>query len=423
MYRSQLRRPRPSPRLKVVSGAVIAALSLLGLGACGGSTAASAPATEASDWSDVLAEAKGQTVNWYMYGGDDTLNTFVNGYLADKLKAQGVTLRQVKITDTADAVNKVLGEKQAGRTSGGAVDAIWVNGENFATGVQADLWRCGWDRLLPNAKYVDFEDPAVANDFGVPVKGCEAVWQQADSALVYDSSRVMASDVESVSSLFAWAKRNPGRFTYPALPDFTGSMAVRTILYDIIGGPKSLEGPFDEASYGPAATKLWDRLNAVAPSLWRGGSTYPQTQDDVEKLYANGEISAYFTYGPGAVGDLVEKGTYPSSTREAVLAGGNIANFSFIGIPRNAAHQAGALVLANTLADPQTQLELYRAEGIYPGIDLTRTPQAVQSEFAAVPVSPSVLPLQALIENAQPELTSQYVTKIEADWKREVLQK
>ena len=414
---------RAARRRRVLCAALIAVLGLGGAAACGSSGAADKPAVEAGNWSAVLAEAKGQTVNWYMYGGDDTLNTFVTGYLTDKLKAQGVTLRQVKITDTADAVNKVLGEKQAGRSSGGAVDAIWVNGENFATGVQADLWLCGWDRSLPNAKYVDFTDPAVANDFGVPVKGCEAAWQQADSALVYDSSRLKPADVASVTSLLAWAKRDPGRFAYPALPDFTGSMAVRTILYDTIGGPSSLEGPFDQASYGPAAIKLWTRLNSLAPSLWRGGSTYPQTQDEVEKLYANGEISAYFTYGPGAVGDLVKKGSYPSTTREAVLSGGNIANFSFIGIPRNAAHQAGALMLANTLQDPQTQLALYEAEGIYPGIDLTKTPAAVQTAFAAVPVSPSVLPLEALLRAAQPELTSEYVSRIEVDWKREVLQK
>ncbi len=403
---------------------VVTALSTAALTACGASTVSSAsPANNVGNWKSVLAQAKGQTVNWYMYGGDDTLNAFVNGYVATELKRAGVTLREVKITDTSDAINKVLGEKQAGRSSGGSVDAIWVNGENFATGVQAKLWLCGWDKKLPNSTFVNFADPAVANDFGVPVKGCEASWQQADSALVYDSSKLNSADVASVSSLFAWAKEHPGQFTYPALPDFTGSMAVRTILYDTIGGPKSLAGEFNQAKYSSAADRLWARLNAVAPSLWRGGTTYPQTQDQVEKLYANGEISAYFTYGPGAVGDLVKKGSYPATTREAIPSGGNIANYSFLGIPANAAHQAGAMVLANVLEDPQTQLALYKAEGIYPGIDLAKTTTHVQAEFAAVPISPSVLPLSTLTRDAQPELASAYVTKIENDWKTQVLEK
>jgi putative spermidine/putrescine transport system substrate-binding protein len=409
----------PRARLAALLGAGALTVSACATAATSRTGAALNPA----DWSAVLAHAKGETVNWYMYGGDDTLNTFVTGYIADLLKHAGVSLNQIKITGTVDAVNKVLGEEQAGRTSGGSVDAIWINGENFATGVQAKLWYCGWDKNLPNARYVNFANPAVANDFGVPVNGCEAAWQQADSALVYDSAQLTSADVASVPSLLAWAKAHPGRFTYPALPDFTGSMAVRTILYDTIGGPGALSGLFDEARYTPAATKLWARLNAIKPALWRAGGSYPQSQDATEKLYSDGEISAFFTYGPGAVGDKVKKGMFPASTREAVLAGGNIGNESFIAVPDNAAHKAAALVLANVLQDPRTQLALYRAEGIYPGIDLAKSSAPVQQEFAAVPISASVLHLSSLTRDAQPELASGYVTRIETDWKTIVEQK
>jgi len=255
------------------------------------------------------------------------------------------------------------------------------------------------------------------------VNGCESVWQSANSALVYDSAQLEPTEVASISSLFAWAQAHPGKFTYPALPDFTGSMAVRTILYDTVGGPAKLSGAFDESKYAPAATQLWKRLNDIKPALWRNGSTYPQAQDQVEKLYSNGEISAFFSYGPGAVADKVKKGLYPESTREAVPSVGNIANVSFLGVPANAAHHDGALVLANLLQDPATQLELYKVEGIYPGIDLTRTPADIQARFAAVPISASVLLLTGLTANAQPELASGYVARIEKDWKSNVEQK
>ncbi len=390
-----------------------------------GTTSPAGPArpAPAGDWAAVLAQARGQSVNWYMYGGDDTLNAFVAGPVAQRLRSLGVTLNQVRVADTADAVNTVLGERAAGRTSGGSVDAIWVNGENFATGVQAGLWYCGWAASLPNSRYVDLADPGVANDFGVPVDGCEAAWQRADSALVYDSAALGPADVASVSALFAWATAHPGRFTYPAPPDFTGSMAVRTVLYDTLGGPSTLAGPFDEARYHEAAQRLWPRLTGVAPALWRGGTTYPQSQDAVEKLYADGEISAFFTYGPGAVADKVHKGLFPASTREAVLSVGNIANASFVAIPANAAHRAAALVLANVLQDPDIQLALYRAQGVYPAIDLTRTSPAIRAAFAAVPVDPSVLPLAELTRHSVPELAGGYVTRIEKDWTANVLRR
>ena len=105
-----------------------------------------------------------------------------------------------------------------------------------------------------------------------------------------------------------------------------------------------------------------------------------------------------------------------------MLAGGNIGNRSFVAIPANAAHQAGAMVLANVLQEPQTQLELLTSTGIYPGIDLAKTSPEVQAQFAAVPVHPSVLPLAVLTENAQPELAAEYLGRIEQDWTTKVLQ-
>ena len=409
----------------------LAAALLVGvsLTACGSSdpAAPSAPAAAPSgaaapSYAEVVAQAKGQTVDWYMYGGDDTINTFVTGYVADQLKAQGVTLNQVKVTDTVTVVDKILAEKQAGKTAG-SVDAVWINGENFATGQQAEAWYCGYDRMLDNAKYVDFGNPAVANDFGLPVEGCESVWQQANSALVYDSSKLQPADVASVTALFDWAERNPGQFTYPAPPDFTGSMAVRTFLYDTVKGAQALAGPFDQGKYTPAAEQLWQRLNDLAPSLYKQGETYPASGADVEKLFANGEIAAYLTYGPGSVGKQVEKGVFPKTTREAVFDVGNISNYNFVAIPANSADKAGAQVLANVLLDPKTQLEFYRTSGTFPGIDLEKVTPEVRAQFEAVSTSESVLPLTELTKNAQPELVSAYVTKVEKDWKTNVLQK
>ena len=113
----------------------------------------------------------------------------------------------------------------------------------------------------------------------------------------------------------------------------------------------------------------------------------------------------------------------PTTTREAVFDIGNISNFNFIAIPDNSADKAGAQVLANVLLDPATQLEFYKTSGTFPGIDLDKVDPAVKAQFDAVSTSESVLPLADLTKNAQPELVSDYVTKVEKDWKTHVLQK
>ena len=405
--------------------ALLCAALLALLAACGAPAPPAAPPAvpDAANWDAVLAQARGQTVRWYAYGGDEAYNRYIDGYVATELAALGVTLQRVPVADTADAVNKVLGEQQAGRTADGTVDAIWINGENFATGKQAGLWFCGYPAQLPNARYVDAADPAVARDFGVPVDGCEAAWTRSNSALVYDSARMGPADVASLGALEAWARANPGQFAYPAPPDFTGSMAVRTFLYDTAGGPAPLAGAFDEGRFAPLADRLFARLQALEPALWRAGATYPPSQDAVEQLYATGEIAAYFTYGPGTVAAKVTDGVYPASTREAVPDVGNIGNVANVAIPVNSPHKAGAMVLANLLQDPRSQLRFYADGGVYPAVALDRLPEDVAREFAAVPVSPSVLTLDQLTARAQPELDPAYVTAVDDGWTARVLQR
>ena len=118
-------------------------------------------------WSDVLDQARGTTVNWYLWGGSAAINEFVDTFYGDVLEAEyGITLNRVPVADTVDAVNLVLGEAEAGVTEGGAVDLIWINGENFFTLRQADLLYGPWAQSIPYSQLVDWDNPAVAFDFG-----------------------------------------------------------------------------------------------------------------------------------------------------------------------------------------------------------------------------------------------------------------
>ncbi len=154
-----------SARLLVVAAA---AALLAGCGA-----ASSAPkgtgTVDPGNWPAVLAQAHGQTVRWWMYGGDTRVNRYVDEMVRPAAAKLGVNLQRVPVTDTADAVQRVVAEQRAGRRGGGSVDLIWINGANFAQGAGAGLWLRDWAPRLPNARYVDWSDPTIANDFGVPV--------------------------------------------------------------------------------------------------------------------------------------------------------------------------------------------------------------------------------------------------------------
>jgi putative spermidine/putrescine transport system substrate-binding protein len=379
-------------------------------------------ALKAKSWDQIVEDARGGTVNWFMWGGSDTINTYVSGYVADRLKADyDITLNRVPITDAADIVNQVLSEKEAGVTDTGAVDLIWINGENFRSMKQAGLAFCGYTGLLPNDPLVNWDNPAIANDFGVPVDGCEVPWNTVQFAFAHDSA-VVAEPPRDMTGLIAWIKANPGRFTYPAPPDFTGSAFLRHVFIHAAGGPDSLLGPFDQATFDSTAAKTWAILNDIEPFLWREGATYPTTVTQLNELFANGEIDFSFNYDPAQFGLAVEAGTWPKTTRSFGLTDGTIGNTNYTLIPFNSPNKAAAMVLQNLLLSGEAQLEKAKTEvwGAAPAIEVSRTAPEVQKGFADIKTHPSVVPAAELAKAALPELQADWLTAIEKGWTENV---
>lgn len=398
----------------------LAALLLLSTAAL--ADTADGEALKAMTWDQIVEDARGGTVNWFMWGGSDTINAFVSGYVADRLKADyDITLNRVPITDAADIVNQVLSEKEAGVTEEGSVDLIWINGENFRSMKQADLAFCGYTAILPNDALVNWDNPAIANDFGVPVDGCEVPWNTVQFAFAHDSA-VVAEPPRDMDALFAWIKANPGRFTYPAPPDFTGSAFLRHVFFHAAGGPKGLIGPFEQEKFDKVAKRTWDMLNEIEPFLWREGATYPTTVTQLNELFANGEIDFSFNYDPAQFGLAVQAGTWPQTTRSFGLTGGTIGNTNYTLIPFNSPNKAAAMVLQNLLLSGEAQLEKAKTEvwGAAPAIEISRTTPEVQAGFAAIKTHPSVVPASELAKAALPELQADWLTAIEKGWTENV---
>lgn len=382
-------------------------------------------AHQALSWEQIVQEARGQDLYWYMWGGSESTNRFVQEYVGGRLADEyDISLTMVPVTDASVFVSKVLGERQAGRRAGGSVDLMWINGENFRSMRENELLFGPFADRLPNMQYVNRDDPTIANDFGYPVTGYESPYGSAQFVMVYDEERTPAPPF-TVANLLDWIERNPGRFTYPAPPDFTGSAFVRHIFYHVAGGYEQLLGPFDQERFNRVAEQTWELLNQIEPYLWREGRTYPENLPQLELLYANQEVDFVMGYNPAAAANLVAEGRFPESTRTFVFHEGTIGNTHYVAIPFNASHKAAAMVTANLLLDPQTQYQKALPEvwGDMPAIALGRLPEPWRRRFAAIERPPSVLPPSELQLNRLPELQSPWLVAIEQGWIAEVLQK
>ena len=392
-------------------------------GALGLTTLAMADTADGSlligqDWAATVDMARGGQVNWFLWGGADNINAYVSDYIGGiLLRDYDITLNRIGLTDTVEAVNIVLGEKEAGVTDAGSVDLIWINGENFRTLRQGDLVWCGYTADLPNAALINWDNPAIANDFGVPVDGCEVPWSRAQFAFAYDSATLTAPP-RSIPELITWIKANPGQFTYAAPPDFNGSAFVRQVFYFAAGGADALLGPFDQAKYDAAASKTWAILNDLEPYLWREGATYPTTITQLNELFANGEVALTFNYDPSQFGLAVASGQYADTVRSYGLTDGTIGNTNYTAIPFNSPNKAAAMVVQNLLlsGDAQLQKALPDVWGASPAIEMDRTSAQVQADFAAIARPLSVVSDAELAQHALPELQADWIAAIEQGW-------
>jgi putative spermidine/putrescine transport system substrate-binding protein len=370
------------------------------------------------DWQAVVDMARGGEVNWFLWGGADNINQYVSADIGGiLLRDYGITLNRVGLTDTVEAVNIVLGEKEAGVADAGSVDMIWINGENFRTMQQAGLAWCGYTDSLPNNALVNWANPAIANDFGVPVAGCEVPWSRAQFAFAYDSA-TLQDPPRTIPDLIAWIKANPGKFTYPAPPDFNGAVFVRHVFYFAAGGADTLLGPFDQAKFDAAAAKTWAILNEIEPYLWREGATYPTSITQLNDLFANQEVALTFDYDASQFGLAVQAGTYPDTVRSYGLTDGTIGNTNYTVIPFNSPNKAAAMVLQNVLLSGDAQLRKAMPDvwGASPGIEMDRTDAATKAAFAALPAHPSVISAADLAQHALPELEASWISAIEQGW-------
>ena len=309
--------------------------------------------TDPADWGAVTEAARGQTVYWNAWGGSTQTNDFI-AWIGQKVADDyGVTLEHVKLTDTGDAVTRVLSEKQAGTDEGGAIDLIWINGANFAAMKEAGLLYGPFAEQLPNWQYVDVEGKTVQTDFTVPVEGYESPWAMAQVVFDYDSEDVQP--MGSMQEILEWSKANPGRFTYPQPPDFLGTTVLKQILVDLIEDPSVLQQPATDANYDEVTAPLWAYLEELTPTLWREGRAYPPTGTAMFPLIADGEIDLSISFSPGAASTAIANGELPSAVRTFVLEKGTIGNASFVAIPYNSGAKEGAMVVANALLSPEAQ--------------------------------------------------------------------
>ena len=370
-------------------------------------------------WPDILEKARGQTVYWNAWAGDENTNAFI-AWVGGRVKEiYGVNLTHVKITLTSEAVSRVVAEKTAGRHSGGSIDLIWINGENFLSMKEQGLLFGPFTQKLPNFALVDVAaKPTTVIDFTLPVDGLESPWRMAQVVFAYDSAR-LKNPPRSMPAMLAWARQNPGRITHPRIRNFLGSTFLKQALYELMEEPKLLLQPVADPDFARLTAPLWRWYEALKPLMWRKGEQFPETGPAMRQLLADGEIDIMISFNPNEATTAISKSILPQTVRTFVLEKGTIGNTSFVAIPYNAANKEGAMVVANFLLSPESQAHAMdpTVMGNFTVLDMDRLAPADRKRFEDLPKGVATL---SAAELGRPLLEPHpsWMNGIVAEWER-----
>ena len=399
---------------------LLALVMTLGLAACGGSQ--SQMDLENASWDEILEASKGTTVTFYGWGGDENRNNWLNTTVADYVKENYDITLEVVGMNIDDILTKLSGEKMAG-TKAGSIDMIWINGENFYSAKDNGLLYGPFTQKLPNMEsYIDLDDPETLNDFCMPIEGYEAPYAKAQMVMYADTA-VVSDLPASAEELLAFCQANPGKVTYPALPDFTGSAFVRNLIYEICGWEQfqTMEADYDtvKAAIEPAL----EYLCSLNPYLWNEGKTFPDASTTVDAMFADGELVMSMSYGPFSVATGIDQGIYTETTQTFVFDKGTIGNTNYMAIAANSPNKAGAMVVINAIISGEIQLTQYAELRELPVVDASKLPADEAAAFDAVNLGQGVLSQAELLSHRLPEMPASLVPIIEEIWLAEVVGK
>lgn len=394
-------------------------------------------------WGDVVAEARGQTVNWYIWDGDVNVNKFIENDVSAEAEKYGVKINLVGVSDPAHIVTKVRTELNNGITKNGSVDMAWLCAAYFKELKENKcLFGNEWAWTLPNTSLVDWSIDSIQNDAGTPVEGYESPWGTSEFQLVvYDPSNTIEKMPTNFIEFMEWAKSNPNKFTYcsPVGGDaFYGLALMKSILYELdndgSGGYKLYTGTEPgyerytpdkwanktQSEFEEATNYLWKYLKDLDAVDYEGSGKYP-VRSVINQALTNKQVLFSFTNASAGVTPEVRNGIIPRGSHPIPMTTG-LADTNYQLIPLNATSKAGAMVVANILLQPDMQAKWLSQTGNNISISEGKmTPTMLKTYNDNVDRDPDTyLTSEQIAASSAPDVTSSLIPWMQEIWKKKI---
>ncbi len=374
-----------------------------------------------SDWDEISETGSNTTVTIAMWGGNDLVNQYMDGYVAENLEEMyGIELNRVPM-NAPDFVSKILNEKKNG-VDDGSIDILWINAENFRTLKDIDGLYGPFTDVLPNQQeYFDQNSGFLTSDSGISIDGKEALWGSAQLVFTYDSAK-LENPPKSYAEILEYAKENEGSLTYPnPLEDFVGSCFVRNAYFELTDADYSKEYTYEE--FLELSTPVIEYFKELHPYLWNEGNAFPATVALQNQMILNGEVDLSYGFEVFQTSGLIKSGEYPESFDTYVLDTKTIGNSHYLAIPFNSQNIEGAMLAIDFLQSPEAQIEKMKPE-VWGDLAVISTENLTDEQISAlqeIENEPAIIPVSELSEKRNLDMNAKYIEWVEQIWEENII--
>lgn len=371
-------------------------------------------------WQEIKENAAGGEVTMMMWKGDPLINRYMEEFVIPEVKERFNIDLNIVSGQGSQIVSTLMAETQSGQ-SRSQLDMMWINGETFYQLRQIDALYGPFTEQLPNADYVNFDNPFIGYDFQQPVDGYEAPWGNVQFTLIYNEKMVV-DPPQTLGEFERWVQNHPGKFTLPV--EFAGLTLLKSWMLSLPDSPEVFYGEFNEKIYQRYSNELWDRLNAMKTDFWRSGETFPSSLARQHQLFSNSEVAFTMSNNDSEVDNKIAQGVFPEHSRGYVPESGTIQNSHYLGISKRSAHKEEAMVVINFLLSPEAQYQKMIPEVWGDGTVLAKDklPDKWKKKFEELPGREKAPDRNAIQERAFMEPDPEYMIRLFDDFRENVIE-
>ncbi len=375
----------------------------------------------ALNWDSIVEKGSNTEVQITMWGGNDLVNQYMDGYVASNLEEMyGITLKRAPM-NAPDFVSKIFNEKKNG-VEEGTIDILWINAENFRTLKDFDALYGPFTDALPNqAEYFDPDLALLTNDSGIEVDGKEALWGSAQLVFTYDSAKV-ENPPKSYAEILEYAKANPGSLTYPnPMEDFVGSGFVRNAYFELTDADYTEDYTYEE--FLELSAPVIEYFKELHPYLWNEGEAFPATVALQNQMLVNGETDLSYGFEVFQTSGLIKSGEYAETFDTYVLDTKTVSNSHYLAIPFNSINKEGAMLVIDFMQSPEAQIEKMKPDvwGDLAVIDANKLTEEQQQMLAEIEKAPAIIPVAELAEKRHVDMNAKYIDWVEQVWDENII--